>query len=129
MMMTMRRCVPAILTLSVVFTMGALAFAEPSRYTVTPKSAPSAEGAPTEYQAENPANQLRFAFPVTGMIGTPEHAGTNAWSVDFRLVGTSFDGRFVLAGPARVSASENRVDYDFGTSRVSYLNTPLGLNN
>jgi len=127
MMTMMRRCVPAILTLPVVFSLGALALADPARYAVTAKSAPRAEGAPVEYQAENPANQLRFAFPVTGMIGSPERAGANAWSFDLRLAGISFDGRQVPVGSARLSSSGNRVDYDFGTSRVSYLNTPLGL--
>ena len=127
MMTTMRRSVPAILAVSVMFTTGVQALADPARYAVTANGALRAEGAPAEYQAENPAHQLRLAFPVTGLVGSPEHAGAKAWSFDFRLAGILFDGRLVPVGSARLSSSGSRVDYDFGTSRVSYLNTPSGL--
>lgn len=123
----MRRSVPTIVTLSLVCAMAAVALADPSRYAVTAKNGPRAEGAPTEYQADNPANQLRLAFPVTGMIGSPELAGTSAWSFDFRLANISFEGRPAPVGSARLSSAGNRVDYDFESSRVSYFNVPLGL--
>jgi hypothetical protein len=124
---TMRRYLLGILTLPAVFTLGALALADISRYEVKPNGAPGVEGEPTEFQAENPANELRFAFPVTGVIGSPERGGSDAWSFDLRLAGISFDGQFAPAGSARLSASGNRVDYDFGNVRLSYVNTPLGL--
>jgi len=125
--MTMRRSALAFLTLAVSFSLGSMTLADPARYAVTAKSEPRAEGAPAEFQAENPANQLRLAFPLTGLIGRPELAGANAWSFDFRLAALSFDGRPAPLGDVRLSASGDRVDYDFGTARVSYANEPSGL--
>jgi hypothetical protein len=115
------------LTVPAWLTIGAIAVAEGSRYEITPTVASRAEGAPAEYQAENPANELRFEFPVTGVIGSPEHAGPHAWTFDLRLTGVSFDGRYAPAGSAKLSAAENRVEYDFGKVRLAYDNTAQGL--
>jgi hypothetical protein len=126
-LMMPRRCAFSILTLGVLFSLGSLTLADPARYAVGAKKAGLAEGAPPEFEAENPANRLLLAFPATGLIGSPEHAGTNAWSFDFRLGGISFDGRSAPVGPALLSASGNRVDYEFGAARVSYINEPKGI--
>jgi hypothetical protein len=100
---------------------------EAARYAVTPGHPTTAGETAPEYQAENPANHLRFTFPATGVVGNGEPVGLNPWRFDLRLAGVSFDGRSVPVDPPRVEGSGNRVDYDFRTVRVSYINTPSGL--
>ena len=126
-MITMRRLFPAILALTVAFSPGSTAVADPSRYAVRANAAAREEGASPEYRAENPANKLQLAFPVTGLIGRPELAGSKGWSFEFRLATISFDGQLTPVDPARLSVSSDRVDYDFGAARVSYLNQPSGV--
>src|SRR6185369_15072971 len=87
-MTMMRRSIPALLILPLVLSAWAVTLADASRYAVKAKEGPAAEGAPTEYEAQNPAHELKFAFPATGMIGKPEHAGANPWSVELNLAGT-----------------------------------------
>lgn len=127
-MMTKRRLAPAMFTLAVMFSLGSMAVADPARYAVRANAAAREDGAPPEYRADNPANKLRLAFPVTGLIGSPELAGAKGWSFEFRLAAISFDGQLIPVDSARLSASGDRVDYDFGAARVSYLNQPSGLN-
>jgi hypothetical protein len=126
-MTTMRGRLPGLLVLPVLLTLSARAFADDPRYEVRPVVAGGDERAPVEYQADNPANEFRFKFPATGLIGTPEQLGSGAWNFELRLTGITFDGRFAPPGPAKMSADENRVDYDLGNVRVSYINTPKGL--
>jgi hypothetical protein len=123
--------------LAAVFLTGALALAaapdkaqlvdEAESYAVTPKCVPPAQGASPEYEAKNPANDLRFAFATTGVIGNRGPAGADAWSLDLRLVGVSFDGQLAPTKSPSLSAYGARVDYDYGAARVSYVNAPSGL--
>jgi K319-like protein len=122
---TKRVSILGVSTLGVALVIGLGADTTP--YAVTARKVPHGGGAPAEYQAENPANGLRFAFPVTGVTASPDVVRASAWTLDLRLKKISFDVRFARLHPARLSASENRVEYDLGTVRVAYVNTPAGL--
>ena len=104
--------------LTAVCMLGGPAFADDSaRYAVVK----------AEYKAENPASRLHLEFPPTGVVARPERSDDGPWTLDLRLAGVSIDGQLVQLGTAQRTALDDRVDYDFGGARVSYVNGPAGL--
>ena len=83
--------------------------------------------AKAEYKAENPASRLHLDFSPTGLVATPDRAEDAPWTFDLRLLSVSIDGQFAPLGPAKRTAFDHRVEYEFGGARASYVNGPDGL--
>ena len=98
-MTTLRRLIPSVFYLALVFSFGSKAFANPAGY----------------------------AFPETGLIVSPELAGEKSFSFDFRLATVSFDGQPAPLGSTRLSSFLDSAEYDFGVARVSYGSASPGL--
>jgi hypothetical protein len=84
-------------------------------------------GAQRTYQAENPKNNLHVAFSTSGVRITPRSAKDPAWSVDLALTGIGRDRPVTIPGTARLSASGNRIDYEFNNVRQWYVNAESSL--
>ena len=74
------------------------------------------------YQGENPSNNLQLTFNPSGLHVAPRGARASEWSVDLAYSGMGSRGASAPPGVATLSASANRVDYDFGDLKQWYLN-------
>src|SRR5439155_1737138 len=98
-----------------------------SQLDVTPESrADRTTGQPT-YQADNPKNKLHLVFGASGVHLSPSAAAFPVWSLDLALAAVGFDDQVTAPGPALLSASGTRVNYDFEAVRQWYVNTDSDL--
>ncbi|HEU5181094.1 MAG TPA: hypothetical protein VFW45_09890, partial [Candidatus Polarisedimenticolia bacterium] len=93
---------------------------------VTPETQARQDNPPT-YQADNPRNNLHFSFSPSGARITPLSPSAGAWSLDLALGAFGHDAEATSPGTARLSASENHVDYAFEGVRQTFVNGESAL--
>src|SRR5262245_4129381 len=98
----------------------------PSELDVTPET-PGRQGDPPSYQADNRKNNLHLSFSPSGLRVTPRSPSAGAWSLDLALSSFGHDADATPPGTARLSATENRVDYAFGGVRQRFINGDTAL--
>src|SRR5262245_44018607 len=99
----------------------------PSELDVSRENPGAGAGAPPSYKADNPANNFHLSFRPEGVRIASPSSGAPAWSMDLTLTAVGFANRTSAPGIPLLTASGNRVDYDFDGVKQWYVNDGSAL--
>ncbi len=90
-------------------------------------TATASQQAVTSYDLANPAQDFHISFKNGAVSVLPLGSSTSPWEWGIALAGYGHGAAVQPPGPARMSSSGNRVEYDRGALSEWYVNSPRGL--